>query len=540
MTPLLAQHVYLMSIVKPVFFILAVGGWAWVVAQLDKDAAFYYLKRHMFNLVQVGAAVLGFGVMLLVPIFWIGYPMGLLLLGGGIAGYVYYRNQQVPEAERWKLSLEGIRERRAAKKQEAMQRKATLVITTREGAVPIPDPTDPDLPQYMALDELFNFALLRNAATLDLSVDAKQAKYRVTIDGVRYPQDAPEPAEAIKLIDYVKKVSGMDLEDRRKKQSAKMTVRVEGSGTHELELVSAGSTRGLQLHMRFDPTRHSEIPIGHLGLLPGQLESVRGLLHEPGKVVLVASAPHQGGYTTLYSLLREHDPYTASILTLEDDPLHELEGISHNTFPAGKPAAEFNDKLGALLRGDPNIVMVGRLADPQTAKILAQSADEIRSYVPIAQEDTLAALRVWMKAVDDPRTVGEGLGAILAQRLVRRLCHTCRVAYSPDPAALKKLNLPADKVGELFRASGKVMDKDKEIVCPDCHGLGYRGRVGVFEVMIVDGPAAKYIAANELDTLRLHLRKQKMLYLQEAALAKVVDGTTDIKEVTRVMVSKPT
>ncbi|MEL7087583.1 MAG: hypothetical protein AAGL98_03945, partial [Planctomycetota bacterium] len=186
----------------------------------------------------------------------------------------------------------------------------------------------------------------------------------------------------------------------------------------------------------------------------------------------------------------------------------------------------------------PSVIMVSKLADDQSAKLLAPMADEIREYVPVDQPDTLSALKSWIKMVGDPQEVAPHLGAVLAQRLVRRLCHTCRVPYTPDPAAMKKLNLPADKVGELFRASGKVMVKDKEIVCPDCLGLGYRGRVGVFEVMLIDDHAAKYLAANELDSLRLHLRKNKMLYLQEAALTKVVDGTTDIKEVTRVMSGK--
>ncbi|MEO1237933.1 MAG: hypothetical protein AAFX76_14205, partial [Planctomycetota bacterium] len=95
-----------------------------------------------------------------------------------------------------------------------------------------------------------------------------------------------------------------------------------------------------------------------------------------------------------------------------------------------------------------------------------------------------------------------------------------------------------DRVGELYRSSGKVLAKDKEILCPDCHGLGYRGRVAVFELMLIDDQAARYIAADEIDSLRLHLRKQKMLYLQESALTKVVDGITDIKEVTRVMSGK--
>ncbi len=535
----LAQSVFLMSFIKPVFVLAAVGGWAWVVSYFDKDAAFYYLKRNEFNLIQFAAAVLGFGVMLLIPIFWLGFPLGLLLLAGGAFGYIAYRNGQVPENEKWSANLDSFRQKRAAAAEAKMQRNATLTMTNKDGrAVPIPAPGEPELGPYMVLDELMAFALPRNANQIDLTVDTEQAKYRVHIDGVRYPQEAPEPAEAVKLIDYIKKISGMDTEDRRRKQESKMSIRVEDSGTHQLNIISAGSTRGLQMQINIDAERTSNIPLDHLGFAPPQLAAVRNLLAQKGKAVLVASAPSAGKTTTLYSLLQEHDPYTSMVVTLEEETLFELEGVDHTLIPMGKPAGEFNEKLGILIRSDPSVIMVSKLADDQTAKLLAGCAQDTRCYVPIDQPDTLTALRSWIKQVGDPREVGENLGAVMAQRLMRRLCHTCRVPYAPDPGALKKLNLPADKVSELFRSSGKVMVKDKEILCPDCHGLGYRGRIAIFELMLIDDQAARYIAANELDSLRLHLRKQKMLYLQEAALTKVVEGITDIKEVTRVMAGK--
>lgn len=539
MTSTLAQNVFLMSFVKPVLVLVAVAGWAWVVAQLDKDAGFFYLKRKEFNMLQLLAGVLGFGAMLFLPIFFIGYPLGVLILAGGIAGYVFYRNGQVPEGEKWSADIESFKQGRADKAAAKQQSNATLTMVDSSGkTVPLPQPGDADSPHYLVLDQLMAFALPRNADQIDLSVDTEKAKYRVHIDGVRYPQEAPEPGEAVKLIDYIKKICGMDLEDRRRKQTAEMEIRVEGSGVHQLQIVTAGSTRGLQMQVNIDPQRSSHVPLDHLGFAPNQLAAVRELLTKKGQTVLVASAPQQGKTTTLYSFLHEHDPYTSSVITLEEEAIAELEGVDHNIVPRGKPASEFNAKLGVLLRSDPTVIMLSKLADEQSAKLLAPVGDEIREYIPIDQPDTLSALKAWTKMVGDPHDVAAHLGAVLAQRLVRRLCHTCRVPYSPDPAALKKLNLPADKVGELFRASGKVMVKDKEIICPDCLGLGYRGRVGVFEVMLIDDHAAKYLAAGELDSLRLHLRKNKMLYLQEAALTKVVDGTTDIKEVTRVMSGK--
>ena len=532
----LADSVFLMSVAKPVIFGLVLAGWAFAVSKLDKDAGFFYLKRERFNLLHAAAAVVGFGLMLWVPIFWVGLPMGLLVLAGSIAAYITYRNGQVPEAERWTASLDSFKQARDRKAAEARQRKATLTVLGKGGEPkPIPEAGTPDADRYMRLDELLNFALPRGANQIDLTVDQTTAKYRVQIDGVRYPQDAPEPAEAIEFIDYVKRLADLDTEDRRRKQEASFDVRMDDFGSHAVRVVSAGSTRGLQMQLIFDPARTGNIPLKHLGLLPAQLEAVQSLLGEKGKAVLVAAPPHHGGPTTLYSLLQEHDPYTSSVVTLEEQKLFDLEGVSHNLVPPGAPAGKINETLGRLLRADPTVIMVDRVADPEAARLLATDAPEVRMYLPLQQDNTFAALQLWLKVVGDPEKVSEGLAAVTAQRLVRRLCHTCRVAYTPDPAALKKLNLPATRVGDLYRASGKIMEKDKELLCPDCHGMGYRGRVGVYELMVIDEPARKYIAANQLDTLRLHLRKHKMLYLQESALAKVVDGTTDIKEVTRVM-----
>ena len=133
---------------------------------------------------------------------------------------------------------------------------------------------------------------------------------------------------------------------------------------------------------------------------------------------------------------------------------------------------------------------------------------------------------------------GDALHAIISQRLVRTLCPTCRVAYKPDPEALRKMNLPSDKVSQLYKQTGQVIVRDKPQTCTDCHGIGYRGRVGVFEVMMMDDMARGLIRAGKLDQLRAHLRKNKMLWLQEAALHRAVEGITSISEITRAL-AKP-
>jgi type II secretory ATPase GspE/PulE/Tfp pilus assembly ATPase PilB-like protein len=142
---------------------------------------------------------------------------------------------------------------------------------------------------------------------------------------------------------------------------------------------------------------------------------------------------------------------------------------------------------------------------------------------------------MYAKAVGDLDKVAKSLSAATAQRLVRTLCPECKQAYKPDAAALKKMNLPANRVNELYKASGKVMVDNDEEPCPKCHGIGYIGRTAVFEVLVIDDEARELIRKSDLNGLRSHLRRQKMLYLQETALAKVVAGQTSIREAMRVL-----
>src|SRR5690606_11908361 len=133
--------------------------------------------------------------------------------------------------------------------------------------------------------------------------------------------------------------------------------------------------------------------------------------------------------------------------------------------------------------------------------------EDVRFYIGMTQGDTVTALRTWKKIVGEPHTATEHLGAVLAQRLVRRLCQTCRIAFTPDAEALRKLNLPVDKVSQLYKSSGKVqVRKDREEPCPTCFGIGYRGRVAIFEVMVLDPAARKLAAESNYDQLRAHLR----------------------------------
>src|SRR5690606_17938884 len=148
------------------------------------------------------------------------------------------------------------------------------------------------------------------------------------------------------------------------------------------------------------------------------------------------------------------------------------------------------------------------------------------------------ALRAWIQAVGDAKDASEAIGAVITQRLVRQVCPTCKLPYTPDPALLKKLNLPADKVTQFYKHSRQVLVKEQPQMCPNCMGIGYKGQLAVFEIMVLDDEARDLAAESHFDQLRTHLRKKRMMLLQEAALGKVVQGVTTISEITRVLSNK--
>ncbi|WP_432799153.1 GspE/PulE family protein [Poriferisphaera sp. WC338] len=529
------EAVVLMSWFKPLMFLVVLGGWAWVVGHLDKDAAYYYLPRIWTNLFLMVTGLLGLALMLLIPFFFLGFLLGLCPIVGGIGGYAYYRNTKVPEGERWTLNAEMWKEKMAKKAHAKAQYKATLQLVQKdEGLMEVPSGDTPQALAHETLENVLDFAVPRRATQIDIIADAKKAAMVARIDGVKYPQPALEPKAALALIDYVKSSSGLDVEDRRKKQIGALKFQMEEHGKHEMSLVTMGSTRGVSLTMILDDSR-AHLPFEKLGLLDAQLEHLKKLTQEEGKVVLVSSPPKMGSTTTLYSLTQVHDPYIQSVVTLEDQEVFEMEGVSHNALPEDMTAEDFNHKLRGVIRTDPNVIMINRLPDASTLAEITDASKDIRFYIGMQANDTFESLKLWIKQVGNKRKAAEMIGGIVTQRLMRRLCETCRTGYQPDPAVLKKMNLPADRVGELYHASGQVVIKDKPQTCPLCHGIGYRGRIAVFEVMPIDMQARQLIAAGDLDKLKSYLRKQKMLWLQEAALANVVSGNTDIKEVTRAL-----
>jgi len=530
----------LISIFKPIVLFFLFVGWGHVVTFLDKDAQTLFLKRRLWNGIHVAAAALAALIWLMLGFFWLGLPLAMIIVISTIVGYGMYRNTKVPEDLHWRMSLNSFKQKIGDIEQTRAQQRASVHLLTREGdPITVPSGDDPYAQAHVAIEQLIDFAMPRGANRIEIAADVRKSAIGVWIDGVSYPQPAMESRLAMTVIDYVKRHAGMDVEDRRRRQRGTLMINVGDYGQHELFVASAGSTRGLNMVIEIDREKATLMSLVKLGLLESQRNQIEPLIDENKHVVIVACPAHQGMTTTLNSLISRHDPYTQSIMTLEEEVEIELEGVTHEKIEPGTDAEAIERRLLAILRSDPSVIMLGMLSNVAHARLIADAAANVRFYFGLRHEDTFSALKVWLKAVGDNELAAQSLGALVTQRLVRKLCPTCRIAYKPDPTVLRKLNLPPDRIPQLYKHSGQVrVGRERTETCPSCLGMGYRSRIGVFEAMVLDDKARQILASGQLDQFRAHLRRAKMLYLQESALLKVVEGLTSISEITRALGGK--
>ncbi|MCC7203563.1 MAG: Flp pilus assembly complex ATPase component TadA [Phycisphaeraceae bacterium] len=539
MMPILAQaeSVFLLSFVKPVIVLLLLLGWARLFAMVDQDLDYYLLPKWMWHPGLMGVALLAFWLLLITPFFILGLLVAIILLGGGFVAYATFRNPRVPEPARWRISIDRLRGMVGQIQYAQVQKRATVAFIAADSTrKDVPAPNTPLGEAHAKLEELIDFALPRGADRIDLVVSAQKARASVMVDGFSYEQPDLPPKAAMTLVNYLKTNARMDTEDLRKKQQGDVTIESVDKGRHVLALVTQGSPTELRLTAHIDPAKLSARGLDQLGLLSAQRQVLEPVMGQVGGLVLISAPPSEGLTTTLYCMLHLHDPYLHNVTTLEDEIAYQVEGVEHQVVEPGTENAQLARRVTATLRRSPQVLLIGRPLSPEVAKALVHEARSVRVYAGVQQPDAFGALAAMVKMIGEPQTAAAAMTAVIAQRLARTLCKTCRQAYRPDAEALRKLNLPPERVGQLYKASGKVTVNNRQIVCPDCAGMGYRGRLAIFEVMTLDDQARVYISQGQMDQLRAYLRKQqKMIWLQEAALSKVIDGSTSIGEVNRVL-----
>lgn len=544
----LAQAMVLASWWKALILFLPFVPWAWLVATVyDKHALRFHLGNTGWNLIHLsaglGALVLGFGIPALAGLggfvgFLVSLAIILVVLGADVVAYpmVANKDERVPEAHQVRLNLDSLKAARA--KREEAREAGTVELQIRKPDKSRLGPPLKDTPEYavrLKAEEVVIKGLDLRASQIDL-LPAKDGVYatRYLVDGVVQAGETLPAQQAMAIIDLWKAGAGLEVEDRRRRQTGPVHITRDDNST-SCKVVTIGGQGGQRMSMMIEPAAAVRRTADKLGLLDQQMESLREIVQTPGGVVLL-SAPADGGRTTMmYAMVKMHDAYTSNVQTLELEAEDALEGVRQNVFDPYAEGQEFSKHLRSILRRDPDVVGVAEVPDSDTALEMTRAdLERTRVYASLRAGDALQAISAWARAVGDVEVAGDVLRGVVAGRLVRKLCENCKVAYQPTPEMLRKLGLPAEKVQQLFKKGGQVLIKNKPDVCPVCHGIGYAGQTGVFEVYPLGVDERTLIKQGNVQALRAALRSRRLPTIQQAALRKAVEGATSVEEVLRV------
>ncbi|MFW6145939.1 MAG: GspE/PulE family protein [Planctomycetota bacterium] len=511
--------------------------WLWACAWVDKDTRMTRLPREIWLSTAVGAGLVGLLVWLLVPIYLIGLGIYVVILGTVTSVYVMQRNAKVvPDARVLTGDWFANRLQRRRDRSVNLESRLKVYDSEHQPAVAPVEGTVEEKTIFNRAQDLLYDIMWRRASEVDITPASAEAfTVRYVIDGMVVTSDPLERPLGDRLIDYLKELAGMDLEDRRRPQSGKIAIDLAGQQV-DIDLVAAGSTSGPRLQMKV-LQEAVRTRIGELGMLDDVLESVRKITAQPAGLLLVAAKARNGLTSTLYSLMRDHDAYTQHLMTVEAEPEADLENITQNTYAND---GDEDRVIAAVLRRDPDVLMVDRAATTEAGKRLVEAGRSVNVIVGVSARDSFYALAGWVKTVGDPAGAVGPLTGVLSQVLLRKLCSDCREAYQPNADLLRKANLPADRAGKFYRPPKELTDeKGRPIICPTCQGSGYFGRTAAFELMVLDDELRKLIASGAgLTQIKAAARKKGMLYLQEQALRLVMEGITSVEEVIRVTRTK--
>jgi general secretion pathway protein E len=543
----LGDGVMLVSAWKPILLLIPFVPWAIVVSKIfDKHATQFYLPRENWNLVHLCVGLLAFGVGLAMPMqsegaFWAGFGAVVLILVADVAAFMLITNRddRVPENKRLSLDFSKIGKKEEAKTQSAKAGKVMLTIKSPDkSVVAAPNAETPEYALRTAAEGVYLQAIAQRASQVDIlpMANSNPPSYQVSmlVDGVRGNAKTLAATDAVRLMDFWKSCAKLDVADRRKKLSGDVVVEQDGS-KKKVRVQSSGSSAGMRVTLLFEPEAAVKRKGEALGMLEPQMEELKKLTATETGIVLLAAPLDGGRTTTLYSILRLHDAYTRNIQTVEVELQDALEGVRQNTWEQTPDGPEYSTLVRSILRRDPDVVGVADLPDANTAKEIAKAdKDRTRIYVSLRADGAFQALGGWMKAVGEADGATKGLQAVIAQKLIRKLCTNCKVEYAPTPEMVKKLGLPADRVKKLCKKGGQVLIKNKPEVCPVCGGVGYVGQEGVFEIFPFSDADRSLLAKGNLDAVRTEMRKRNLPTIAQAALKKAVDGVTSVEELLRV------
>ncbi len=392
----------------------------------------------------------------------------------------------------------------------------------------MPEPEDlleseDDAPIIRLINALLTEAIKENASDIHIEPYEHRLVVRFRVDGVL--REVLEPARVLApvLVSRIKVMAKLDIAEKRLPQDGRISLRIAGRAV-DVRVSTLPSAHGERVVLRLLDKQAGRLDLKQLGMSSHDLAVIDRIIHRPHGIILVTGPTGSGKTTSLYAMLTVLNDKSENIMTVEDPIEYHIDGISQ-TQVQGKIDMSFARGLRAILRQDPDIVMVGEIRDLETVEIAVQAS--LTGHLVLSTLHTNSAIGAIMRLRDmgvEPFLLASSLIGILAQRLVRVLCPVCREAYTANPVDCEALGADAGEPPTLYRGIG----------CKACSYSGYRGRTAIFELIEIDEQMRTMIHDGEAEQRMAHYVRSRSTSIYHDGVRRVLAGDTTLEEVLRV------
>lgn len=381
---------------------------------------------------------------------------------------------------------------------------------------------DDDAPIIRLINAILSQAVKEQASDIHIETFEERLSIRYRVDGVLSEVLSPKKTLAPLLVSRLKVMAKLDIAEKRVPQDGRISVRIAGHGI-DIRMSTIPSAFGERVVLRLLDKQAGQLNLSELRMNSQVYDAYKSALASPHGIILVTGPTGSGKTTSLYAGLSSINESSRNILTIEDPIEYMLPGVGQ-TQVNSKVGMTFARGLRAILRQDPDVVMVGEIRDLETAEIAVQAS--LTGHLVLSTLHTNTAIGAVTRLQDmgvEPFLLSSSLLAVMAQRLVRLLCLECREPYQPGDAERQRLGL-SDEGIQLFRACG----------CEHCNMTGYRGRTGIYELIEIGETLREAIHSGEGEQSLLRLAREYSPGIDADGRRRIIAGDTSLEEVLRV------
>ncbi|HEX2964171.1 MAG TPA: GspE/PulE family protein [Syntrophorhabdaceae bacterium] len=378
-------------------------------------------------------------------------------------------------------------------------------------------------PVVRFVNSLLAQALADNASDIHVEPSKHHMRVRMRVDGKLHEVPSPEKRLFLPIVSRIKILAGIDIAKTRTPQDGRFNMR-ESNREVAIRVSTFPTIHGEKIVLRLLDKSTALYGIDNLGLLKDDKEKIQDVLKRPYGFILSTGPTGSGKSTTLYAIMNFINSPEKNIITIEDPVEYTLEGLAQAQVNP-RAGLTFESGLRSILRQDPDVIMVGEIRDGETASMAVHSA--LTGHLVLSTLHTNDAPSAIMRLVEmgiEPFLVTSSVSCVVGQRLIRKICSECKEPYHPGTSVNKAFQIKEDVV--LYRGKG----------CPACRFKGYKGRTGIYEVLVVDDELRELITANApSEVLKRRAREKGMRSMRDDAVMKVLQGVTTLEEALTVV-----